>query len=171
MSVSVGFHDMDDPFAPPRGHPWNRVSPCLARMRRTILVAGGVPAVAVVAVVCGTASTTAAVAVAVAGAVVLVVGWGSIGRNLRSWGYAERTEDFVVTHGAMFKKLTVVPYGRMQLVDVEAGPIERTFGVVSVKLHTAAATTDAKVCGLTPDVAAAMRDRLTQLGEAHASGL
>jgi len=71
----------------------------------------------------------------------------------------------------MFKRLTVVPYGRMQLVDVEAGPIERSFGLVSVKLHTAAATTDAKVCGLTPTVAAQLRDRLTQLGEAHASGL
>ena len=70
----------------------------------------------------------------------------------------------------MFKRLTVVPYGRMQLVDVEAGPIERSFGLVSVKLHTAAATTDAKVCGLTPTVASQLRDRLTQLGEAHASG-
>ena len=95
----------------------------------------------------------------------------AIGRNLRSWGYVERADDLVVTHGAMFKKLTVVPYGRMQLVDVEAGPIERSFGLVSVKLHTAAATTDAKVCGLLPSVASALRDRLTQLGEAHASGL
>ncbi len=162
---------MDDPFAPPRGHPWNRVSPRLARMRRTVLLAGGVPVVAVIAAVCTAASAGVAIAAAAVGLVLLVLGWGAIGRNLRSWGYAERSEDFVVTHGAMFRKLTVVPYGRMQLVDVEAGPIERTFGVVSVKLHTAAATTDAKVCGLTPDVAAAMRDRLTQLGEAHASGL
>ncbi len=108
---------------------------------------------------------------AVAAAIVLVLGWMAIGRNLRSWGYVERADDLVVTHGALFKRLTVVPYGRMQLVDVEAGPIERSFGLVSVKLHTAAATTDAKVCGLVPSVAAALRDRLTQLGEAHASGL
>jgi membrane protein YdbS with pleckstrin-like domain len=77
----------------------------------------------------------------------------------------------VVTHGAMFKKLTVVPYGRMQLVDVKAGPIARSFGLVSVKLHTAAATTDAQVRGLTADHAGALRDRLTALGEAHAAGL
>jgi membrane protein YdbS with pleckstrin-like domain len=67
--------------------------------------------------------------------------------------------------------LVVVPYGRMQLVDVEAGPIERSFGLVTVKLHTAAATTDARVRGLTPSVAEPLRDRLTQRGEAHASGL
>jgi membrane protein YdbS with pleckstrin-like domain len=140
-------------------------------MRRTELLVVGTPVVAGLAVGCGLASPVAGVAVGVAGVVLMVLGWISIGRNLRSWGYVERGDDLVVTHGAMFKRLTVVPYGRMQLVDVEAGPIERSFGLVSVKLHTAAATTDAKVCGLTPVIAGQLRDRLTQLGEAHASGL
>jgi uncharacterized protein len=147
------------------------VSPRLARMRRTVLLVVGVPVGG--AIVFGGASAAAALGIVlgVAAACALVLAWMSIGRNLRSWGYVERADDLVVTHGALFKKLTVVPYGRMQLVDVEAGPIERSFGLVSVKLHTAAATTDAKVCGLVPSVAAALRDRLTQLGEAHASGL
>ncbi|MGO8870782.1 MAG: PH domain-containing protein [Acidimicrobiales bacterium] len=162
---------MDSPFDPPREHPWSRVSPRLARMRRVMLLAAGVPMVAAVASASASASAAAGEAVAVFGVVLLAVSWFAIGRNLRSWGYVERTDDLLVTHGAMFKKLTVVPYGRMQLVDVEAGPVERSFGLVSVKLHTAAATTDAKVCGLTPGVAAQLRDRLTQLGEAHASGL
>jgi uncharacterized protein len=162
---------MESPFAPPRDHGWERVSPRLARMRRTVLVGVGVPLVVAVAAVCGVASSTAGLAMAGAGLVLLVFAWISIGRNQRSWGYVERSDDLLVTHGALFKKLTVVPYGRMQLVDVEAGPIERSFGLVHVKLHTAAATTDAKVCGLTPDTATQLRDRLTELGEAHASGL
>ncbi len=140
-------------------------------MRRTVLAAIGVPVGAAVAYGCAAASSIAGLAVGLAAIVLLVLGWISIGRNQRSWGYAERTDDLLVTHGALFKKLTVVPYGRMQLVDVEAGPIERSFRLVSVKLHTAAATTDAKVCGLTPDTAARLRDRLTELGESHASGL
>jgi hypothetical protein len=140
-------------------------------MRRTVLVGAGVPVGAGTAVGCAVASSVAGAAVGAAALVALVLGWLAIGRNLRSWGYVERADDLMVTHGALFKKLTVVPYGRMQLVDVEAGPIERSFGLVSVKLHTAAATTDAKVCGLVPAVASALRDRLTQLGEAHASGL
>jgi membrane protein YdbS with pleckstrin-like domain len=162
---------MEGPFAPPRDQSWSRVSPRLARMRRTVLVFTGVPVVVAIAVACGLASSTLAVVAAVVGAALIGLCWMSIGRNLRSWGYVERADDLLVTHGALFKKLTVVPYGRMQLVDVEAGPIERSFGLVSVKLHTAAATTDAKVCGLTPDTASGLRDRLTQLGEAHASGL
>ncbi len=162
---------MDGAFDPPPDHPWIRVSPRLAQMRRTLLLGLGIPVVAAVTVPVAFASSPAALIVGVVGAVLLGWGWLSIGRNLRSWGYAERHDDLVITHGAMFKKLCVVPYGRMQLVDVEAGPIERSFGLVHVKLHTAAATTDAKVCGLLPGTASALRDHLTQLGEAHASGL
>ena len=162
---------MESPFAPPVNHPWQRVSPRLARMRRTVLIGVGVPVGGAIAFGCGAASSGAGVVVGVVALVLLVLAWISIGRNQRSWGYAERSDDLLVTHGALLRKLTVVPYGRMQLVDVEAGPIERSFGLVSVKLHTAAATTDAKVCGLTPDTASRLRDRLTELGEAHASGL
>ncbi len=162
---------MESPFAPPRDHPWERVSPRLARMRRTVLVGAGLPVAGVVSWACALASPTAGWAVGAFAVVLVVLAWVSIGRNQRSWGYTERADDLLVTHGALFKKLTVVPYGRMQLVDVEAGPIARSFGLVSVKLHTAAATTDATVRGLPPEVAARLRDRLTQLGEAHASGL
>jgi membrane protein YdbS with pleckstrin-like domain len=162
---------MDGPFAPPVGLEWARVSPQLARMRRTLLVVvGGVPLVAL-AVGLATVSPTAGAVAGAVGVVALWWGWLAVGRNFRSWGYAERADDLLVTHGALFRTLTVVPYGRMQLVDVKAGPIERSFGLVNVRLHTAAATTDARVCGLTPSDAEALRDRLTALGEAHAAGL
>jgi membrane protein YdbS with pleckstrin-like domain len=140
-------------------------------MRRAELVTFGVPVVAGLSVGLLFVSALAGAAGGIVALAIGVLAWFSIGRNWRSWGYVERVDDLLVTHGAMFKKLTVVPYGRMQLVDVEAGPIERLFGLVRVKLHTAAATTDAEVCGLTPDLAGALRDRLTALGEAHAAGL
>jgi hypothetical protein len=162
---------MNDPFAPPRDRVWQPVSERLVRMRRTVVVAAGVPVVAGITVGLGFAAALAGIIALVVGLVVGAWAWLAIGRNWRSWGYVEREDDLLVVHGAMFKKLVVVPYGRMQLVDVSAGPIERAFGLVSVKLHTAAATTDAKVCGLEPDDAGALRDRLTALGEAHAAGL
>lgn len=159
-----------DVFAAPDGQEWVRVSPALARMRRALVAVAAVAA-AVVVVIVASASSLAGVILAVVGVVAVAWSWLAVGRNLRSWGYLERADDLVVTHGALFRTLTVVPYGRMQLVDVAAGPIERAFGIVHVKLHTAAATTDARVCGLTPDVADRLRDRLTELGEARASGL
>ncbi len=140
-------------------------------MRRTIVsvicvVAGGIAA--------GSIATVDVPVAILVGAVVLAVlawAWLMIGRNWRSWGYTERQDDLLVVHGALFRTLVVVPYGRMQLVDVVAGPIERSFGIVNVKLHTAAATTDAKIRGLRPDEASGLRDRLAALGEAHAAGL
>jgi len=159
------------PFAPPAGGTWVRVSSKLATMRRLILVAVALVAGGLLSVLAWSQSSLAGavcLAVVVAGT---VWGWFVIGRNCASWGYAERVDDLLVTHGALFKKLVVVPYGRMQRVDLDAGPIERAFGLTQVKLHTAAATTDARVVGLLPEDAAALRDRLTALGEAHAAGL
>src|SRR4051812_9585855 len=66
----------------------------------------------------------------------LAVEW-FLRRRVRAWGYAERDEDLLVTRGVMVSRLSVVPYGRMQFVDVTAGPMERIFRLATVKLHTA----------------------------------
>ena len=97
--------------------------------------------------------------------------WWLIGRRVRSYGYVERADDLLVTSGILFRRLVVVPYGRLQLVDVVAGPLDRAFGIATVRLHTAAATTDATIPGLTPDNASGLRDRLAARGESRGAGL
>ncbi|MER5732964.1 PH domain-containing protein [Streptomyces sp. NPDC002138] len=97
--------------------------------------------------------------------------WVLLGRNWRSWRYAERADDLLISRGVMWRQETVVPYGRMQLVEVTSGPLERRFGLATVQLHTAAATTDATIPGLVPAEAERLRDRLTELGEARSAGL
>jgi uncharacterized protein len=71
----------------------------------------------------------------------------------------------------MFSRLSVIPYGRMQYIDVTAGPLERSLGLATVKMHTAAAASDARIPGLERAEAERLRDRLAQLGEAQAAGL
>ncbi|SCG15382.1 hypothetical protein GA0070610_1613 [Micromonospora echinofusca] len=95
----------------------------------------------------------------------------AIVRAVRAWGYAEREDDLLVRHGLLVRRLSIVPYSRMQFVDVSAGPLERAFGLATVQLHTAAAATDARVPGLRPAEASRLRDRLTALGEDRAEGL
>ena len=73
--------------------------------------------------------------------------------------------------GVLFSRLSVVPYGRMQFVDVTAGPLERSFGLATVKMHTAAAASHARIPGLEREEAARLRDRLAELGEARAAGI
>ena len=92
-------------------------------------------------------------------------------RAVRAWGYAERDQDLLVRHGLLVRRLSIVPYARMQFVDVTAGPLERAFGLATVQLHTAAAASDAKIPGLPPEEASRLRDRLTALGEDRAEGL
>jgi hypothetical protein len=92
-------------------------------------------------------------------------------RRFRAWRYLERDEDLLVARGVMVQRLSVVPYGRMQFVEVTAGPVERFFALSTVKLHTAAAASDARIPGLEQAEAARLRDRLTELGEAMAAGM
>ena len=163
---------MDDLFAPP-GTAWKRVSPSLARMRRVVLAVVGL----VLLVLLGVGALLAPLPVVVWLPVLLVLlallgfGWLLIGRNTRWWGYAERDEDLTIKHGVMFRSLVVVPYGRMQYVDVQSGPVEQLFRIASVHLHTASPGTSARIPGLPADEAARLRDRLTTQGEAQAAGL
>jgi len=163
---------VDDLFAPP-GTAWQRVSPALARMRRTVLAAVTAVGLAALLVLRLVVDAPASLLVAAA-AVVLAggaVGWVLVGRSVRRWGYAERDEDLYITHGALNRRLVVVPYGRMQYVDVQAGPLDRAFGVARIQLHTASPGTSAQIPGLPADEAARLRDRLTSLGESQAAGL
>ncbi|HXZ98837.1 MAG TPA: PH domain-containing protein [Candidatus Binatia bacterium] len=98
-------------------------------------------------------------------------GWAIERGRYRAWGYLERDDDLMVRRGLLFRRLTVVPFGRMQFVDVSAGPVDRLFDLATVQLHTAAAATDARIPGLRTADATRLRDRLAALGEARASGI
>ncbi len=170
--VARSLGGVTDPFAPPET-PWRPVSPALATLRRLLLLVvsslllGALVAAGLVLSLPGWVYP-----LVVALFLVLdVAGWVLVGRNASWWGYAERDEDLYVKHGALFRRLVVVPYGRMQYVDVQSGPLERAFHMATVHLHTASPGTSARIPGLPAVEAARLRDRLTSLGESQAAGL
>ena len=147
-------------------------SPRLWRMRCAEVIARGGALAAVAGTAAGLAFGGAAAAIAVAVVITGALAALWFARNrFRSWVYQERDEDLIVERGVLIHRLSVVPYGRMQFVDVSAGPIDRAFRLATVKLHTAAAASDARIPGLERDEAARLRDRLAALGEAKAAGL
>ena len=150
---------------------WRTPSRQLLKLRRLEVGAPTLVAVILLAVVGATSGSAVAFGLAGAGLVAGALSWRFVGRRYRSWGYAEREDDLLIRRGVMFARLSVVPYGRMQFIDVTAGPLERTFGLATVRLHTAAAATDARIPGLGREEAARLRDRLAELGEAQAAGL
>jgi membrane protein YdbS with pleckstrin-like domain len=163
---------MDELFAPP-AYEWRRLSPKYRSLLRltTLIVLPTISTVAAIVVGILTGSWGVAFAIVAVGAALTALRCLLVDRNWRSWGYVEREDDLYITHGVLFKTLVAVPYGRMQLVEVQSGPLERAFGVATVRLHTASAGTDATIPGLPPEEATRLRDRLTELGESQASGL
>lgn len=150
---------------------WRAVSPALAVARR---VGAAIPfvilALVVVGLVVGTGQRVLlwALLVPVLG---YLWAWWLTGRQVRAWAYAERPEELLLRSGVMWRRIVVVPYGRLQYVDVGAGPVARALGIASVQLHTASAGTDAQIPGLATDEAARLRDRLTERGQAQLAGL
>lgn len=120
-------------------------------------------------------SRAAAVPLFVLGGALVVAalaGWFFVvPRVVSAWRYAEREQDLLVSRGRLVRRLTVVPYGRMQVIEVSANPISTRLGIATVTLVTASASTDARIPGVPVEEAQQLRDRLAARGEALTAGL
>lgn len=92
-------------------------------------------------------------------------------RRVRSIGYQLRDDDLLFRRGIMFQRFVSVPYGRMQLVDINRGPLARAVGLSELKLVTAAAASNLTIPGLPEQDADELRDRLVSLAESRRAGL
>lgn len=162
---------MTSPLDPwPATVQWHRVSPRLVWVELAHLAA--LLAIALAALITAyLLGWGPALPITIAVAAIGLLRAVAIVRAVRAWGYAERDTDLLVRHGLLIRRLSIVPYARMQFVDVTAGPLERALGLATVQLHTAAAATDARIPGLPPTEAARLRDRLTALGQDRVEGL
>ena len=92
-------------------------------------------------------------------------------RRVRSIGYQLRDDDLLFRRGIMFQRFVAVPYGRMQLVDINRGPVARALGLAELKFVTAAAATAVTLPGPAVDEAERLRDQLVALAESRRAGL
>jgi uncharacterized protein len=92
-------------------------------------------------------------------------------RQARSYGYQLRRDDLVFRRGILWQRMVAVPYGRMQLIDITHGPLDRGFGIAQLKLVTAAATSGVTIPGLTQEAAERLRDTLIDVAETRRTGL
>lgn len=170
---------LSNPAIDPEGLAWTRVSPkhlsvvVLSTLLSTLfwLAALGWPAVLAAT---GVWSGAPLGLLLLPPAAVLAAGLLSVllaPRRVRAIGYAERGEDLLVRRGLLYQRVTVIPYGRMQYVDVSVSPLQRSFGLATVKLHTAAVGSHAEIPGVEHAEASRLRERLTARGEALLAGL
>lgn len=92
-------------------------------------------------------------------------------RQARALGYMLRDDDLVFRKGILWQRMVAVPYGRMQLVDISHGPMDRAFGIAKLKMITAAATTGVEIPGLSQAAAESLRDTLIEVAETRRTGL
>lgn len=104
-------------------------------------------------------------------AVVFLVNLVLIPRRVRAIGYQLRADDLLFRRGLMFQRFVSVPYGRMQLVDINRGPLARAVGLSELKFVTAAASTGVVIPGLPEAQAEELRDTLVSLAESRRAGL
>lgn len=76
-------------------------------------------------------------------------------------GYQISADRLRVVRGLLWRSDTVVPFGRVQHIDVDQGPLERFFGIATLTLHTAG-NHNASVAlpGLGEELAREMREEI-----------
>ncbi|CAN5215406.1 hypothetical protein BH09ACT6_BH09ACT6_06100 [soil metagenome] len=153
------------------GGPWHRVSPKYVAVEivssivtGVVLSAASVFFIVVVGAWFGWWMLGAAVITTI---ILLVVA----PRRARAIGFQLRDDDLLFRRGIMFFRIVAVPYGRMQLIDINRGPLGRALGLSDLKFVTAAATTGVSIPGLPEAEAEDLRDTLVGLAEQRRSGL
>jgi membrane protein YdbS with pleckstrin-like domain len=152
------------------GASWRPVSPRLVTARLVLLGCVLVVPLALAALLAASVSGAfwvVVVVVLLAGA----VGTWVVRRQVSAITWTELEEELVVRRGRLFRTLVSVPYGRLQYVDVQSGPLSRRLGMARVELHTASPESGGHIPGLPIEEAEALRTRLAARGEAQRAGL
>ncbi|WP_367947889.1 PH domain-containing protein [Rathayibacter sp. VKM Ac-2858] len=150
--------------------PWRRVSPKYVAVEVVSAVVSSVVllAVPIVMLLIGVSWAWILVLAAAILAVTLLI---VAPRRARAYGYRLREDDLLFRRGIMFQRFVSVPYGRMQLIDVNRGPLARVLGLADLRFVTAAAATGVSIPGLVDGDAEELRDRLVALAESRRAGL
>ena len=150
--------------------PWRPVSPALRTVRLLTLLAWLAPfvvAFGVLGVLVSRWFWTGA------GVTVALLAWAAwlVGRQVSAITWIELPDEIVIRKGRLFRALVSIPYGRLQYIDVESGPLMRSRGIASCEFHTASPESGGTLPGLPLEEAEALRGRLAARGEAQRAGL
>ena len=111
-------------------------------------------------------------------AVIAVFGlWGlwwilTTPRRTRALGYALESNHLMARRGIVFRSMSSMPYGRIQYVDVDSGPLERMCGVARLTVRPAGTTTGTMVLfGIPLNVAEELRADLVRRADERMAAL
>lgn len=152
------------------GAAWTRISPTYKWPRMASYALGGL-VVAALSALTWFSHAWWGYAITAVVLVVTAVLVAFIPRRVRAIGYQLRDDDLLVRHGILFLRFVAVPYGRMQLIDINRGPVVRALGLSDLEFVTAAASSSVTIPGVPAEEAERLRDRLVDLAESRRAGL
>jgi membrane protein YdbS with pleckstrin-like domain len=161
---------MTEKLEPVQGE-WRRVSPKYVIVDFVGVLISGIIAVVATSIPAIAIGNGLLFAIPAALAVLFIITLILVPRRVRAIGYQLRDDDLLFRRGLMFQRFVSVPYGRMQLVDINRGPLARAVGLSELKFVTAAASTGVTVPGLVAADAEELRDQLVALAESRRAGL
>jgi uncharacterized protein len=82
--------------------------------------------------------------------------------RFRRWRYEIRQRDVLISRGALFRVLTLIPFDRIQFAETRQGPVDRLFRLNQLILYTAAGRAG-RIPGLDPSEAEALREELSKV--------
>jgi uncharacterized protein len=145
-----------------------------ARMRTVWIIEGALATAALAVAVVATAVVLAladeggaAWAVGVAGAAAVIASALVLVRfrpsfEHRHFRYEVTEAGLYTARGWVWRRWQVVPHARIETVDIRSGPLLRAFGLVAVRVATAAAKGGTGIPGLDPRAADALVAELSQ---------
>ena len=93
-------------------------------------------------------------------------------RRTRALAYALESNHLMTRRGLVFRSITSIPYGRIQYVDVDSGPLERLSGVSRLTVRTAGeAAGTVVVYGVPNDIVDAVRAELVRRADERMAAL
>jgi hypothetical protein len=97
--------------------------------------------------------------------VVIIWSWWYPSRAYAAWGYRRDGKVLELHSGVWFRVVRLLPLSRLQHVDLQRGPLERSFGLASLVLYTAGTQEAAiEIPGLADETARQLRDELVACG-------
>jgi membrane protein YdbS with pleckstrin-like domain len=98
---------------------------------------------------------------------IVLVAWAFIRPEIefRQWRFEIREDEVDLLHGVITRTRQVVPMSRIQHVDTERGPIQRRYGLSTVKFFTAAGAME--IPQLSAGRADEVRDQIAALAKVH----
>jgi membrane protein YdbS with pleckstrin-like domain len=87
------------------------------------------------------------------------------GKQARVKAFALRQHDIIYRSGLWWRKSVVLAFNRIQHMEISIGPLQRRFGLASLKFYTAGgASVDLRLDGLTRERAEQLREFIMQRG-------